>query len=411
MLDLDNILTPWQRPGVSLGLTRITQLLAILGNPQAQFPVIHVAGTNGKGSVCAYLAAILAVAGYRVGRYTSPHLVDWNERICINQQPIATDRLTTILQQVQAAAPEPTTKFELITATAFQYFAAEQVDIAVIETGLGGRLDATNTVAQPLVTVITSIGLEHCQQLGDTIAAIAGEKAGIIKLGCPIVIGQLPNEAIQVIQQKAADLQAPLTQIVPAIQIAPGQAQYGDLVYDLPLLGDIQLHNSAVAIAAIQQLSSTWQITPAHIQTGIANTQWLGRIHQTTWQDQPLLADGAHNPEAAIALRRYVDQWHCPITWVIGMLNTKEHLPILQELLRPIDRLHLVPVPDDVTASPQALQTLAQSLYPDLEIQTFDDWPGGLTAAYQYSAPVVISGSLYLLGDLYRHQQQLGIKS
>jgi dihydrofolate synthase / folylpolyglutamate synthase len=411
MLDLDTILTPWQRPGVSLGLTRITQLLTLLGSPQEQMPVIHVAGTNGKGSVCAYLSAILVAAGYRVGRYTSPHLIDWNERICINQQPIATDRLTQILQQVQATAPEPTTKFELITAAAWVYFAAAQVDIAVIETGLGGRLDATNTVSQPLVTVITSISYEHSQQLGNTIAAIAGEKAGIIKPGRPVVIGQLPIEAIQVIQQKAADLQAPFSQIVPAIQMAPGQAQYGDLVYDLPLLGDIQLHNSAVAIAAIQQLSDKWQITPAHIQTGIANTQWPGRIHQTTWQGQPLLADGAHNPEAAIALRRYVDQWHCPITWVIGMLNTKEHRPILRELLRSTDRLHLVPVPEEITATPTALQIVAQSLYPNLAINTFDDWQSGLTAAYNYPAPVVISGSLYLLGDLYRDQQQLGIKS
>jgi dihydrofolate synthase / folylpolyglutamate synthase len=411
MLDLDTILTPWQRAGVSLGLTRITQLLTLLGSPQEQIPVIHVAGTNGKGSVCAYLSAILVAAGYRVGRYTSPHLVDWNERICINHQPIATDRLTQILQQVQTTAPEPTTKFELITAAAWVYFAAEQVDIAVIETGLGGRLDATNTVSQPLVTVITSISHEHSQQLGDTISAIAGEKAGIIKPGRPVVIGQLPIAAVQVIQTKATDLQAPLTQIVPATQLAPHQAQYGDLVYQLPLLGDIQLHNSAVAIAAIQQLPDQWQITPGHIQAGIANTQWPGRIHQTTWQGQPLLADGAHNPEAAIALRRYVDQWHCPITWVIGMLNTKEHLPIFQELLRSTDRLHLVPVPDEVTATPAALRTVAASLDLDLEINIFDDWLSGLTTAYNYPAPVVISGSLYLLGDLYRYQQQLGIKS
>jgi dihydrofolate synthase / folylpolyglutamate synthase len=411
MVDLDTILTPWQRAGVSLGLTRINQLLEILGSPQDQIPVIHVAGSNGKGSVCAYLSTILVAAGYRVGRYTSPHLVDWNERICINHQPIADDQLIKIIQHVQAASIEPTTKFELITAAAWVYFAAEQVDIAVIETGLGGRLDATNTVSQPLVTVITSISKEHAPQLGDTIAAIAQEKAGIIKSNCPIVIGQLPTEAAQVISQRAIDLDAPLIQVVSATQLAPGQAQLEDLVYELPLLGDIQMHNSAVAIRAIQQLPATWQITPAHIQMGIAKTQWPGRIHQTNWQGKSLLLDGAHNPEAAIALRCYIDQcYSSDITWIIGMLNTKEHLPILQALLRKGDRLHLVPVPDELTATPEDLQAIAQSIYPEVAVTTFTDWKSGLMAAYGYPEPVVMSGSLYLLGDFYRYQQILGIK-
>jgi dihydrofolate synthase / folylpolyglutamate synthase len=406
MVDLDTILTPWQRAGMSLGLERIQALMFILGNPQDKIPVIHVAGSNGKGSVCAYLSTILA-AGYRVGRYTSPHLVDWNERICINNQPIATDRLTTVLQNVQAASPEPLTKFELITAAAWSYFASEKVDIAIMEVGLGGRLDATNTVSKPLVSVITSISREHWQQLGETIPEIAGEKAGIIKPGCPVVIGQLPIEATQVITQRAQELQAPCSQITPANEINPGQAQVGELIYSLPLLGDIQLHNSALAIEVINQLTAQgWQISPAQIQDGIANTQWLGRMHQTEWQGQKLLVDGAHNPESAIALRNYVDRWQQPVTWVIGMLNTKEHLPILQALLRSDDRVHLVPVPDDLTATPAELMNMVRSIYPDMTAQTYDDWPSGLTAAYEYPLPVVMSGSLYLLGDFYRSQQK-----
>jgi dihydrofolate synthase / folylpolyglutamate synthase len=403
MVDLDTILTPWQRAGMSLGLERIQALMEVLGNPQDQIPVIHVAGSNGKGSVCAYLSQILATAGYRVGRYTSPHLVDWNERICIDGQPIATDRLTAVLQQVQQAAPEPLTKFELITAAAWQYFAQEKVDIAVMEVGLGGRLDATNTLKKPLVSVITSISREHWQQLGETIPEIAGEKAGIIKQGCPVVIGQLPIEATQVISQRAQDLQAPFSQITPAIQVSPGRAQIGELEYSLPLLGDIQLHNSALAIGVIQQLPvSDWQISSADIQQGIANTRWLGRMHETTWQGQKLLVDGAHNPESAIALRRHIDQWQQPITWVIGMLNTKEHVPILQALLRSGDHIHLVPVPEEITATPEQLLAVVRSIYPELAAETFPDWQSGLTAAYQYSKPVVMSGSLYLLGDFYR---------
>ncbi len=406
-MDLDTILTPWQRAGMSLGLERIQTLMTILGNPQDKIPVVHVAGSNGKGSVCAYLSTILTTAGYRVGRYTSPHLVNWNERICISNEPISTDRLTTVLQHIQTTAPEPLTKFELITAAAWSYFASEKVDIAIMEVGLGGRLDATNIVSKPLVSVITSISREHWQQLGETIPEIASEKAGIIKQGCPIVIGQLPIKATQVITQRAQALQAPCTQITPAIEINPGQAQVGDLIYSLPLLGDIQLHNSALAVEVISQLQAQgWQISPEQIQTGIAHTQWLGRMHQTEWQEQKLLVDGAHNPESAIALRKYVDRWQQPVTWVIGMLNTKEHLPILQALLRPDDHVHLVPVPDDLTATPAELMTVVRSIYPNITVQIYADWPSGLTAAYQYSSPVVMSGSLYLLGDFYRSQQK-----
>jgi dihydrofolate synthase / folylpolyglutamate synthase len=407
MVDLDTILTPWQRAGMSLGLARINAVMEMLSDPQDQIPVIHVAGSNGKGSVCAYLSTILATAGYRTGCYTSPHLVDWNERICINNQPIATDRLTSIIQQIQLATPEPLTKFELITATAWQYFASEKVDIAIVEVGLGGRLDATNTVRQPLISIITSISREHTLQLGETISAIAGEKAGIIKHGCPVIIGQLPIEATQVITQKAQDLQAPCTQIIPAIEISPGQAQVGDLVYSLPLLGDIQLHNSALAIEVIRQLQTRgWQISSAQLQQGIAATHWPGRMDQTSWQHNRLLVDGAHNPEAAIALRQYIDRWQQPIAWVIGMLNTKEHLPILQALLKPIDRVYLVPVPDELTATPAELLTVVRSIYPNIIAQTYADWPSGLTAAYDYSLPVVMSGSLYLLGDFYRSQRK-----
>jgi dihydrofolate synthase / folylpolyglutamate synthase len=276
-----------------------------------------------------------------------------------------------------------------------------------MEVGLGGRLDATNTVSKPLVSVITTISREHWQQLGETIPEIAGEKAGIIKQGCPVVIGQLPIEATQVIAQRAQELQAPFTQIIPATEISPGQAQVADLTYALPLLGDIQLHNSALAIEVINQLiTQGWQISPTQIQNGMANTQWLGRMHQTEWQGQKLLVDGAHNPESAIALRNYVDRWQQPVTWVIGMLNTKEHLPILEALLRPDDHVHLVPVPEEITATPVELMAVVRSIYPDMAAQAYDDWPSGLSAAYAQSLPVVMSGSLYLLGDFYRLQRK-----
>ncbi len=407
LVDLDAILLPWHRSGVKLGLENIQEILAALGNPHGAVPVVHVAGTNGKGSTCAYLASVLTAAGYLVGRYTSPHLVDWNERICIDQQPIATERLTQIIHQIQNTATDHAlTKFELITAAAWLYFAQERVDIAVIEVGLGGRLDATNVVEQPLVSVITSISREHWQQLGETIAEIAVEKAGIIKYGCPVVIGQLPAAAVTVIQQKAAELHCSLTQIEPAIELQPDPhrvAQAYDIEYALPLLGDIQLHNSALAIATIQILQQQgWQIDRAAIQQGIAQTTWPGRLQWTTWHGQPLLIDGAHNQESAIALRRYVDRLEQPINWVIGMLSTKEHLPILQALLRTDDAVHFVSVPDELTADPADLVTIARSIYPNMPAIAYRDWQTGLNAAFHSSSLVVMSGSLYLLGDFWR---------
>ena len=183
-------LQSYARFGVDLGLDRIEHLLQSLGNPHHRVPIIHVAGTNGKGSVCAYLAAILTAAGYRTGRYTSPHLVNWTERICIDAQPISwqnlQDNLAIVEAAIQAEADaQPTpTQFEVITAAAWQYFASQKVDVAIIEVGLGGRLDATNVCQQPLATVIVSISRDHWQRLGETIAEIAGEKAGILKPGC-----------------------------------------------------------------------------------------------------------------------------------------------------------------------------------------------------------------------------------
>ncbi len=431
-MNIDSILKPFQHFGVHLGLERIQKLLANLGNPHHQVPVIHVAGTNGKGSVCAYLSAVLTAAGYRTGRYISPHLVDWNERICINEQPIASATLQELLRQVQAAIPpssESPTQFEIITAAAWLYFAQQQVDIAVIEVGLGGRLDATNVCSHPLVTIITSISRDHCQQLGLTLAEIATEKAGILKPKCPAVIGQLPPEAKAVVEQKIAQLECPAQFPEPAqeskIQPPPflrgvggdlflpevaedlnfiRWATYQNIEYPLPLLGDIQLSNSSLAIASLKILQQQgWKITAAEIATGMANTKWPGRLQWTTWRNHQLLIDGAHNPDAAQSLRQYVDTITISprgIYWVMGMLSTKEHSDIFKALLRPNDQLYLVPVPDPSSANPQDLATLAHHICPELaNCHTYPDLTAGLTAACTTSENlIVLCGSLYLLG-------------
>jgi dihydrofolate synthase / folylpolyglutamate synthase len=417
--DIDLRLAPFHQFGVNLGLSRIQILLVALGSPHNLVPIIHVAGTNGKGSVCAYLSSILSAAGYKVGRYTSPHLVDWNERICIDNQPISTDIALTILDQVIAAIDSTTptpTQFEIVTAAMWLYFAQSQVDIAVIEVGLGGRLDATNVCDKPLATIITSIDLEHWQQLGDTIAKITSEKAGILKPDCPAIIGILPPDAVRVVTERIATLNCPTTWVKPAVAIPQTGSttqtslssnslpwvEFAGVKYPLALLGEMQLTNSAISIATIQILrQSGWQISDDEIVAGMANTQWLGRIQWTTWQGCKLLIDGAHNPAAAIALRQYVDTLDRPISWVMGMLSTKSHREIFQALLRPGDRLDLVPVPDHSSADPETLADLARSICSDLDsINIYTDLRKALTIATTNANThqPILCGSLYLLG-------------
>src|SRR4028118_489923 len=264
-MNAESILQSYQHFGVHLGLERIHQLLQKLDNPHQQVPIIHIAGTNGKGSVCAYLSSVITEAGYRVGRYTSPHLIDWNERICLNEKPISTESLQELLLQIKAVIPEncedSPTQFEVITSAAWLYFAQQQVDIAVMEVGLGGRLDATNVCSHPLVSIITSLSREHWQVLGPTLADIAREKAGILKPGCPAVIGQLPPEAEAVVEQRIKELGCPTVWVKPAQRIKEGWADYQGIKYPLPLLGEIQLTNSAIAIATLQILQQQgWEI-------------------------------------------------------------------------------------------------------------------------------------------------------
>lgn len=434
------LLQPFQKFGVNLGLTRIQTLLAALGSPHEQVPVIHVAGSNGKGSVCAYLTSVLSHAGYRVGRYTSPHLVHWTERICLGEggklQPIAWADLEAALAQTIAAVdptqPKPTL-FEIVTAAAWLYFAQQRVDVAVVEVGLGGRLDATNVCDRPLASIITAISKEHWQVLGETLTEIAGEKAGVLKPGCPAIIGPLPTEAQVVVAAKAKTLECPVTWVEPAKALSPqpslpksgeGEfarstsdsplpdmglgvraAQANGITYPLALAGPIQLTNSAIAIATLQSLRQQgWTISDAAITQGMATTRWPGRMEWQTWNGCKILTDGAHNPAAAMALRDYVDTLNAvqagkPVTWVMGMLSTKEHEAVFRALLRPGDRLYTAPVPNHSSADPEELVAIAKQICPQLfDAKATKDVFDALKMATQLKIPVIFCGSLYLLG-------------
>ncbi len=407
---VESRLQTYARFGVDLGLDRIQAVLAALGNPHHRVPIIHVAGTNGKGSVCAYLASILTAAGYRTGRYTSPHLVNWTERICINGDPISWEDLQANLDAVENAIPPEgpvPTQFEIFTAAAWQYFAVQKVDIAIVEVGLGGRLDATNVCNSPLVTVIVSISRDHWQRLGNTLADIAGEKAGIFKPAIQAIAGPLPPDAAAVVTHRATELNAPLTWVTPAQVVRERQTlSYDGIEYPQTLLGDHQRVNSACAIAAVQSLRTQgWQIPNAAIVQGMSTVRWPGRLQKAQWQGHDLLIDGAHNPDAAKSLRAYIDHTYPnqSITWLMGMLQTKDHDDIFQALLRPNDRLHLVPVPGHISAEPEALAAIAQQICPRLaSTQVHLDLGAALAAAVR-TQPTVFCGSLYLIGHFYEH--------
>ncbi len=405
---ITSALAPYGRFGVRLGLEPIQELLTALGEPQQRVPLVHVAGTNGKGSVCAYLASVLQAAGYRTGRYTSPHLLSWCERICVDGTPIPAAEFLTLIRRIEVVLPRlqyQPSQFELVTAAAWLYFAEQEVDIAVVEVGLGGRLDATNVCPPPLVSVITSIGWDHWQRLGNTLGAIAREKAGILKPQRPAVIGPVPLEAQAVIQERLEALQCPAVWPEPAQWSAqPGWAIWQGIEYPLPLAGEMQRVNSAIAIATLQELTKQgWHIPLEAIKTGMAQTRWPGRLQWVSWQGQQLLIDGAHNAPAAAYLRQYVDQlgWS-PVTWVVGMLANKDHQGILQHLLRPGDRLRFVPVPGHQSADLAALTVLAHQLCPDLgECQQFDSL---LDALEDVPPHTVVCGSLYLIAVVLGYQ-------
>ncbi len=395
MTNIHELLASYAHFGIDLTLDRVIYLLEKLGNPQNQIPIIHVAGTNGKGSVCAFLSSILQAANYRVGRYTSPHLVDWRERICINQNWIETDHLMEALKRVIEVINDRyiPTQFELITCAMWWYFAQIKVDIGIIETGLGGRLDATNVCDRPLVSVITSISRDHWQRLGDSLSLIAGEKAGIIKPKCPLVIGKLPQEARSVILERAHLLQSPVTEIIEGVN------------QPLPLLGEHQKLNCAIALGAIDRLQG-WHISPAHIDRGIAQTQWQGRLEWSQYKGAKILLDGAHNLAGAQVLRQYVDQIapNSALVWIIGILETKDYGGMVNTLLRSGDWLFPVAIKGHQSVSPQ---TLINSAKVPIQSQICGNLTESLDRAVALDLPVLLCGSLYLIGEfkceIHRH--------
>ncbi len=334
-----------RRFGIKLGLESITTVLTHLGNPQDDYPIIHIAGTNGKGSVAAMLSTILHAAGYRVGRYTSPHLERFNERICINDQAIGDDEVMSAYEKVQAA-PQPErglTFFEFTTAMSLYTFSRRKVDWAVIETGMGGRLDATNAV-RPQLTVITNISLEHKSYLGTTLAAIAGEKAGIIKDNIPLVTGVTQPSARKVILRRAAESKAPAYlkgRDFRCRRLGEKRLSYFGMHHTLRnvtlgLSGRHQIENAALALAACEILSQSGKaaLSSDIMAKGLKLTKWPGRLEVVSERPYVIL-DGAHNLMAARKLAQYLkDEFKGKnITLIVGVLDDKPCESILKDLI------------------------------------------------------------------------------
>jgi dihydrofolate synthase/folylpolyglutamate synthase len=332
-------------------LERMFALLEKLGNPHHDFPAIHVAGTKGKGSTCAFAAAALQAAGYRTGLYTSPHLHDFCERIQLDGRPVSHAALVALVEEVKpavAAVPRLTT-FEITTALAFLYFSRAQVEAAVIEVGLGGRLDATNVIA-PRVSVITAISLDHTAVLGDTLALIAGEKAGIIKPETPLVSAPQADEALEVIARIGRERAAPLTLVGRDVLFATGlhnldgqavQLRTPDgspLYLHIPLLGAHQAENAAVAYAAL--IAGGFDVTDEAVARGFAQASWPGRF-EVVRKEPPVVLDSAHNDESARRLRQALDDYlpGRPVTLIFGASEDKNVAGMLAALKPRLARL------------------------------------------------------------------------
>ena len=355
-------------------LDRMRALMAELGNPEAKYPVIHVAGTKGKGSVSALCAAGLQAAGYKVGLYTSPHLLDYCERIQINSQPISHVQLVQLVEQVKDAVariPKLTT-FEITTALGFLYFAQQKVDAAVIEVGLGGRLDATNVVT-PNVSVITSLSYDHMAVLGNTLALIAGEKAGIIKPGVPVVSAPQVDEALEVLVKIAGERNSSFTLVGrdikfkslnhsldgQVLEISAASHQSSSLQLELPLLGLHQVENAVIAYAALK--ASGIEISDVAIQKGFAEVKWPARF-EVARREPPVIFDSAHNQDSFAKLRQALDDYfpNRQVYLIFGASEDK-NIPGMFEEIKSKVKLLLVTKADHPRAlEPEKIQELAR---------------------------------------------------
>lgn len=412
-----------QKHGIKLALSNSATLMTLMGDPHRKFRSVHVAGTNGKGSTAAYIATMLQAAGYRVGLYTSPHLVSFTERIRINDVRIAEAKVVELAGRVRNAArkvegtPGTTafkpTFFEVATTMAFTCFAEEGVDIAVIEVGMGGRLDSTNVIT-PLVSVITNIDLEHTEFLGTDITQIAGEKAGIIKQGVPVVTGALQPEVITIIEQQAAAQKSAVYRLFRDF-MPETVTSLREQVFDyqginksfeklrINMLGRYQVDNACLALAAIECLRQAGVIVDeTAVRRGLEQVRWEGRLELVAGKPDIYL-DGAHNPASAQKLAatiREMKPLYQRIILVIGILGDKDRQGIASALISLAD--HVVVTRPQYSRAMEVKELASEIRKLHGSVATAETVAEAIAAARRTASPddlVLITGSLYVVGD------------
>ena len=396
MDDLSDLIPRFDLRGMDLQLDRMHAALHELDHPCRTIPAIQVLGTNGKDSIVSFVESALCAAGLRCGVTTSPHLVSWCERIRIKGKPIAAETLRTQLQALQPLNERHRlTPFELLVTSALLEFQRHACDLLVLEVGLGGRLDATTAHPCRPVVAVASIGLDHCEHLGNSLTAIATEKAAAIPPQATVISCVQAPEVQDVLETTCRTQQAKLHWVKPL-----------DSTWQLGLSGAIQRSNAAVALGALRALSGLgWTLPEAVIRKGFATAHWPGRLQTVHWGDQKLRLDGAHNPPAAVQLAEERSQWidaSNGVVWILAIQAHKDAVAMLQKLLLPQDQAWIIPVPSHKSWSRSALlQELPQLEH---QLQEADGLETVLNhlSSNEWPTPVpIVAGSLYLIGDLF----------
>ncbi len=410
------------RFGINLGLERITAMLDLLDNPQDKLQVVHIGGTNGKGSTAAMLAAVLQKAGYRVGTYTSPHLVSYTERYVINGKKISPEdfaalvkELIAVFAEVKRKSGEAPTQFEVLTALAFLYFYRQKVDILLLEVGLGGDIDSTNVVKKPLLSVVTNVSMEHEDYLGSTLEEIAEKKSGIIKERCPVVTASTEEKVLSVLRARARELKASLYEVSKEVcwraisetdrgQVFSATTQrcdYGEI--SLSLWGDHQIINAATAILSLEILTEKgFRVSREQIKKGLAKVVWPGRLELISTAPVVII-DGAHNPAGMEMLAQWLEKRKKgvrKVILVIGMLADKDRSKAAALLDPLVDSVYITK-----PLSPRAgeWRELAGFFSGEKDkVKVAEELSLALKGACQEAEPgdmVLVTGSLYLIGE------------
>ena len=385
---------------MNLGINRMSLAINAMGDPCKDIPAIQIAGTNGKGSIAAFINSILSFVEIKTGITTSPHLIDWVERICINKSKISKKEFNSLSLALRPIIDKYSlTTFESVIAIALKYFSLKEVELLILEVGLGGRLDATTAHKYRPIIALGAIGLDHCEYLGNNLEKIAIEKASVITPKSIVITAKQHNIVKRIFNETAFRQEAQIHWVEPI----PADWKLG-------LSGAIQQENAAVAKGAIESLKNIgWNISEEQIKKGLSLARWPGRLQKTKWRGMPIVVDGAHNPHAARRLSLERDTWTDQkggVTWILGIQKQKDMTNILQNLIREKDLVWIVPIPGQQSWSKAQILSLCPEYRTQIkEAFRVEDILTILLDKEEWPSPApIVTGSLYLIGDLFQRQ-------